>query len=130
MPKRSAPLTDPPKERPLPTSRSVLTRPASAARAAMEQGGPAFTPALPDPSAKRTRIAYTTVSDRNGRSNAPAVEMSQRANCSRRSIVRSISCLVVRGLSVHSRTTARPSRIVVLGAAYPSAIVARTIASV
>ena len=36
---------------------------------------------------------------------------------SRRSIVRSMSRFVIRGLIVHSRPTVRPSRIVVLGAA-------------
>ena len=50
MPKRSAPLTDPPKERPLPTSRSVLTRPASGCRAATGAGRAGGAPALPDPS--------------------------------------------------------------------------------
>ena len=47
--------------------------------------------------------------------------MSQRARCSSRSMVLSMSGFVVRGLIVHSRATVRPSRTVVLGAAKPSA---------
>src|SRR3954468_4995960 len=71
----------PPEERPLPTSRSVLTRPASAVRAAPGAGRAGGAPALPDPQAKTAR----------------------------RSIVPSMSWFVVRGLIVHSRATVRPS---------------------
>src|SRR3954471_18156602 len=81
----------PPIERPLPTSRSVLTRPASAVRAAPGAGRAGGAPALPDP--------------------------TQRAERAIRSIVPAMSRSVVRGLIVHRRATVRPSRTVVLGAA-------------